>query len=89
MVAFRLAGLALSLDSSAVAAAFVVADAFDMWPESNGGLRVVFDRELDRFGAAFPADLPGQPEREVKSRRHARARDDVALVHDSLVGHRE
>ncbi len=30
VVAFRLAGLALSLDSNAVAAAFVVADAFDM-----------------------------------------------------------
>src|ERR1700726_1146900 len=37
VVAFRLAGLALSFDNSAVAAAFVVADAFDMWPESNGG----------------------------------------------------
>ena len=37
VVAFRFVGLALSLDNSAVAAAFVVAEAFDMWPESNGG----------------------------------------------------
>lgn len=37
VAAVKLAGVALSLDSRAVAAALVVADAFDMWPESNGG----------------------------------------------------
>jgi hypothetical protein len=37
VAAFSCLGLIRSLDISAVAAAFVVADAFDMWPESNGG----------------------------------------------------
>ena len=37
VVALSWAGLSNSFDISAVALAFVAADAFDRWPESNGG----------------------------------------------------
>ena len=37
VVALSWVGLSSSLDISAVALALVAAEAFDMWPESNGG----------------------------------------------------
>ena len=36
-------------------------------------LRVVFDPQLDGFGAVFADDLAGQPQRQVDARRHAGA----------------
>ena len=48
-------------------------------------LRVVFDTQLDRFGFGLAADLAGQPQPEVDTRRHTRRGHRVTLVNHPLV----
>ena len=73
MLAASAAGLASSLDIIAVASALVLAEAFDMWPESNGGcgsysmdswmalaLASPAMRPASHSPRSMPADTPAQ-----------------------------
>src|SRR6201988_866211 len=51
----------VSLPSIAVAAAFVAADAFDMWPESNGGCGAYSIVSWMALAFASPTTCPASP----------------------------
>ena len=53
-------------------------------PESNGGRRVIFERELDQPGMRLAADRGGEREREVDAGGDAAAGDAVAVEDDAL-----